>query len=478
MKILFTDEKGEVIGKSTHQLPDDPFEGRSMTGLIKPPLNLEQLIFLAETHPVHAAAIDQKTADVIGTGWEWSPTHDGAPEEQRDAVDKWFSGLSAGADHQTMHELLTDVWLDVETLNIGYIEVARDPNGVVQELYHVPGHTVRFDKSGKKLAQVRDNKKAWFARWGSLKEGEYVDRQTGRIGIDVPIGRRANELLVLRKSSRRSSWYGVPTYVSAIGWITLAIAVRDDNLFFFSNRREPRWAIILTNIEEDPNLEEDLRQAFTVDLAQPHRNVLIPIAGPGEVEFKKLSETGEEGSFEKLEIRCDSRILVAHRIPPERLGMNRVGPLGGNVSESSSRIYREAVISTAQALLSTRINRFIETEWPKTVGGSEVIDWKWAPIELDLSEETTDVETSTKLFTSNVITVNESRARLSIEPLEESDPRGDMLSSELKAHFGEPIDKSVEKEDPTAERIRRIDAEILQLLHPELADDTLSSVVL
>jgi hypothetical protein len=37
----------------------------------------------------------------------------------------------------------------------------------------------------------------------------------------------------------------------------------------FQNRREPRWAVILTNLQDDPTLADELEQSFKVDLKQP-----------------------------------------------------------------------------------------------------------------------------------------------------------------------------------------------------------------
>ena len=463
VKVLLADDQGEPIAKWSQQLPDDPFEGRLGTNLVQPPLSLEQLVFLAERHPVHSAALEQKTADVIGTGWEWIPDDEKqADEARRDDLDMWFKSLAGDAD-ETMHELLTQLWHDTETMNIGYWEVGRDPAGSVQQVWYVPGHTVRFHKDGKRLAQARDNRKAWFARWGSdiLGDGKFINVSNGTVAQDVPEDKRGNELFVIRRPSRRSSFYGVPGYVSVIGWITLALAVRDENLHFFSNRREPRWAIILTNIEDDPGLEDDLRQALAVDHRQPHRNLILPITGPGNVEFKQLSQMGQEGSFEKLDARCDARILVGHRTPPERLGMVRVGPLGGNVALASSRIYREAVISTSQALLAARINRFIKVEYSRARGLSEDVSlgWSWKPVELDLTEERDDIEAAGVLFDKDVMLLNEARARVGLTPMADDDPRGQMTRSELRAHAGM-------KEDPTDQRLRELDDELRALLTP------------
>src|SRR6185369_15982665 len=127
-----------------------------------------------------------------------------------------------------------------------------------------------------------------------------VDATTGQVTTVKEPNDGANDLLVIRRKARRSDWYGIPNYVSAIGWITLSLAARDDNLFFFSNRREPRWAIILSNLADDPNLQEDLRRALEVDHRQPYRNLLIPLTGPGKIDFQKLTDNRMDVSFGDL----------------------------------------------------------------------------------------------------------------------------------------------------------------------------------
>jgi len=236
---------------------------------------------------------------------------------------------------------------------------------------------------------------------------------------DATIENRANEILVLRRPSRRSSWYGVPGYISAVGWILLSAAARDDNIQYFNNRREPRWCVILQNLEPDDDLEKTLQEAFKSQLDQPHRNIFIPIEGDGKITFQKMSDDTKDVSFERLQDRADQFILVAHRIPPDRLGTVRVGPLGGNATIAASRVYKEAVVSTSQNLLADRINRFIAAEGP--VAATD-LKWKWMPTELDLTSDGEDVTAVAAAFTNNVMQLDEARKRLKLPPV--GDPDG------------------------------------------------------
>lgn len=409
-------------------------------GIQEPPYRLESLLDLAERHPTHAAALDQKASDIAGTGWEWVKDSDDASEEQRDALDKWFRSLSDPDGDETISEVLTSAWGDVETFGQGFIEVGRDGAGKVKTIWSVPGQTVRFHKDGKRLVQQSAGsagtaKRVWFQRWlyGS-GDDVVVTQKGGRLrksddakadGQDI-----ANDMLVFRRPSRRSALYGVPTYVSAIGWISLALAARDDNIQFFQNRREPRWAIVLQNIyDEDGSLEEALRQAFSVSLAAPHKNVFIPIEGDGKVEFKQMSSDVKDMSFARLQEQADAFVLISHKMPPERLGFGRVGPLGGNATFAASEVYKEAVVAPGQELLGTRMARFIKKEYPKATGDTEEVKWTWRPKELDLTTEAEDVGTVIAGFQGNVLSLNEARSKLKLPLLDKE--TGDKFFYEL-----------------------------------------------
>lgn len=435
-KVLFLDEKGEAVGEyASSQIQENPWAGQMSAGLVEPPFRLEQLVYLAELHPVHSSALEQKMLDMCGKGWEWSPRDEEDPDEDwRDEIDEWFESLAP--DDFDMREVIQQVVLDIETTGWGTIEVVRNGQGMVERLYHVPAHTVRAHRDGWRLAQVRDNRKVWFRRWGApLKNGKavMVDATTGAVTVQKQPDDMANDLLVIRKPSRRSSWYGIPSYVSSIGWITLSLAARDDNLFFFSNRREPRWAIILSNLADDPQIQEDLRRAFVVDLRQPYRNLMIPITGPGKIEFQKLTDqSAMDGSFADLDERANHQIMVAHRTPAERIANATVGPLGGNIAADANRIYKEAVVMPGQELINARINRFLEVEYPlANPDATEQPDpddssgnltrvrlpWKFELDDLDLGTEREELDLAVIAFHSDLVTLREARARLKLEPL-------------------------------------------------------------
>jgi PBSX family phage portal protein len=453
LKVLYLDEQGESVGEwASTQMPSDPFLGMRLAGVMEPPLPMEQLVYIAEMHPVHSAALEQKTADICGKGWQWQAEDpDTADEDKRDELSDWFESLSP--DEQDMREVISSVWLDVETTGWGLFECVRDTKGQVVRIYQVPSHTVRAHKNGFALVQIRDSRRVWFRRWGAQDIADKrvdVDIKTGSIkNVTAP----ANDLFVIRRPCRRSSWYGIPGYVSAIGWITLALAVRDDNLFFFANRREPRWAIILTGVEgQDDDIQEDLRRAFTVDLKTPYRNLIIPVKGEkAKVDFQKLSDTKTDGSFEKLGDRADKAVMIAHRVPAERLANSEVGNLGGNIASEANRVYKEGVVGPSQELLNSRLNRFIAVE-RGIVAGKENADgdknpWQIAMDDLDIRSDREDLDQTIMAFHSDLITLREARHRLKLGPLMKPKPP----EPEVDPATGEPIPVDPNKLIPATE---------------------------
>lgn len=493
MKVLYLNEEGEKVGEyAPTQLPDNPWDGLQAKPLVEPPYNLSQLVFLSEMHPVHSSALDQKVADTVGTGWEWVPRDEDKEEAQdapeRDAIAAWFEGLAP--DEFDMREVLEALWLDYETTGWCMFECARDSQGRVQRVYHVPAHTVKPHKNGFALCQARDSRKVWFRRWGSTTatgEDIQINRDSGAVAKgNLDPDKQAADLFVIRKPSRRSSYYGIPGYVSAMGWITLALAARDDNLMFFSNRREPRWAIILTGMSENTEIEEDLRRAFAVDLRSPYRNVIIPITGKdAKVDFQEMSGTAKnEGSFEKLSDRADKAIMIGHRVPAERLANSEVGALGGNIASEANRVYKEAVVGPAQELLNSRLNKFIATEYPKKDGAGAAVatqgpagaensvelGWQIKMLDLDIRTDREDLDQALMAFHGNLKTLREARAELGLGPLmvPKKVPKIDPATgtAEVNPLTGEPVMTAAPDDGTTP--AEEVESEFNDMLFTEL----------
>jgi PBSX family phage portal protein len=407
------------------QLLEDPFSQIASYGVAiqRPPYSMEQLVLLAESHPPHSASLEQKAMDVIANGPKLVPEHESAPPEQEADIYNWLDEIT---EQQTFIELLNAVWLDYETVGWGMFEAARDINGVVQRLYHVPAHTVRAHRNGMFYVQIRNTRQVWFKRWG-------VDVSTGQPLRDVAVlssnGRTAppgtgfdklaNEMLVFVKTSRRNSWYGIPGYISGVGYITLAIAARDYNIKFFSNAREPRYIFVVSGLTgKDAEIEtfmDEFEEQLKVQHKDPHRNLMVPLSGTAQFKVERLTAVQNDMHFTKLMDVTDARILEAHRMPPDRLGTVQRGMLGGNVSVAINRIYKNAVVTPAQSILCDRLGRFIRTEYARARRiNEETVAWRVEFEAPDVSDETADIANAVNLVRTNMVTLNEGREKLGL----------------------------------------------------------------
>ncbi|KKL93174.1 hypothetical protein LCGC14_1877320 [marine sediment metagenome] len=417
VRVLKADGTREPDVFPSQQIEPDKFKGMYGTSLVMPPYNFQQLSSLSEMHPVHGAALEQKAADILGQGPHWESITPEASEEQHAALEAWLHGLEREA---TLSEALSAVLQDYETFGWGILEVLRDVNNVVRGLVHAPAQTVRAHIDRKRLVQVVNERRVWFRRWGAYddKSDPILSASGNRAPPSTGHEKLANDMLVFRKTSRRSAVYGVPGYVSAIGHIAMSLAARDYNVAFFGNAREPRFMFIAEGPDEeevDACLDQ-LEEALSTQHGEPHRNLLVGAIGGVKITVEKMTAVGNDEHFTRLTETSDGKILIAHRIPADRLGAAAKGALGGSVTREVSEVYRDAVVAPTQQMIVDRLNKFILKEFrmPDSAAGSSSLEleWRLALDPLDLSSEPEDVKTTTEMIKADLITLNEGRERL------------------------------------------------------------------
>ena len=443
VKILALDSQtGLQVSQHPSTQITDPFSSTGLYGqsIQQPPFNLEQLVMLAEAHPIHAASIEQKVTDIIASGVQFEPPDMEEDAEQNEdemkgekaLLDEWWESLF---EEFTSLESMTAVWTDFETVGWGAFEIVRDVNSILRRLYHVPGHTLRAHRGGQIFAQHRHGRIVYFKRWGA-EDDRPILISNGHV---APKGTKpdkiASEILVFRKPSRRSSWYGIPTYVSGIGHIALGIAGRDFNVKFFENFREPRHLVIFTGLDDDvEQAANDIEEIWKIQLrGEPHHNVFIPLTGDTKVQVIKMGTPMNEMHFARLMEVSDGEILVAHRMPPDRLGIQKRGFLGGNVAAVVNQIYKDGVVAKGQAVAESRLQRFVETEFERS--HEKELHHKVSLEELDVTDEKVDADIAIAYAKSGLFTLNELRARLG-EPRHE--PFADMTLPEYLVSIGAP----------------------------------------
>ena len=425
---------------------EDPFLEYFAYGdqIRRPPYPFEQLTAMAEVHPIHYAAINQKVCDVIGKGFDLEPGEGADPLQYRSIIN-WWEGLF---DEHDSIEVLQAMWEDFETIGWGTLELARDEQGKIGSIYYIPAHTLRVCKDENLLVQIKAGSVVYFRRWtpsSHLDNKKYSMTNGEEVPENTPSEHICNEVMIISRLCRWSLHYGIPGYVSGIAAITQAVAIRDYNILLFDNYREPRHLIFISGPDIDSEqISEELNQIWEDQLSKnPLSNIIMAIGSQAQVTIEPLSPPNEENLMVQLMNSIDRQILIAHRMPPERLGISAEGFFGSHTPEQN-QIYRTSVVRNSQSLLESRLNKFIKAEFPLYADNEEVT-YKVNIGDMEVLDKEMDRAAILDLAQAEIISINTAKRKLG-EP--ECPRMGDMTVLEWQAHL-ETLrsDREWERED-------------------------------
>ena len=433
---------------------EDPFLEYFSYGdqIRRPPYPFEQLIAMAEIHPIHYAAINQKVCDVISKGFDLSPNEGAEPLQYRSILN-WWEGLF---DEHDSIEVLQAMWEDFETIGWGTLELTRDSKGRIGRIYYIPAHTLRVCKDENLLVQIKAGSVVYFRRWtptSHLDEKRYLVKNGEEAPERTPEDELCSEILIINRLCRWSLHYGVPGYVSGIAAVTQAVAIRDYNILLFDNYREPRHLIFISGPDIDSEqISEELNQIWEDQLSKnPLSNIIMAIGSQAQVTIEPLSPPNEENLMVQLMNSIDRQILIAHRMPPERLGISAEGFFGSHTPEQN-QIYRTSVVRNSQALLESRLTKFINAEYPlysatedKENSTGEEVTYRVNFGDLEILDKEMDRSAILDLVQAEMIPLNAAKRKMS-EP--EVPRMGDMTLLEWQAYLEEQrTKKEWERED-------------------------------
>lgn len=459
------------LSKSSKQIPTDVFrlsyETQGNMAVVKPPYNLDELLYMREIHPTHGAALHQKTADIVGGGWEWRPKRlpkpkdadpegadqsgdvvedpdspgysdtslaatgkgSSAPDESElEAANAFLEAPNEEGDcwEEVFDALVSDKW----TLANAFMEIVRSVPGVVdsavKEIYHVPGHTVRVHRDGDKFLQYRSGKFVWFKKW---REERHLDCNSGKWFDDpLPDDIEANEMIQFKKKTSRSSWYGIPEYVSCVSSLATGVSLLEYNRSFFNRYAVPSWAVVVEGSDLSPQLRSTLEQYFRTEVrGNPHRVLTIgipyiPTRPSGDnrikVTFVRLSDQVKDMSFRHLSESVNLDICMSHRIPPQRIGWPVPGQGTGNAQSAQqlSQNYKTGVIDPEQNIWTKKLSAFFALEFG-------VKNFWFQVTELDIVDKLQNMMYATQGVKGSIMRINEARHIAGLPP----DPDGDVI---------------------------------------------------
>ncbi|WP_242136621.1 phage portal protein [Bacillus cereus group sp. BfR-BA-01360] len=435
------DPKNKV--DNSKQMTVDPFaQIYGDKGLVKPPYDMKALLDIKESNPIHSACISAKVDDIAGVGFDFAPFEEvkEANQEQYKMLKNFMRNCNP---EMTSSEIIRAVWEDYETVGWGIIEVVRNNKGEPSELYHIPAHTVRAHKDKVRFAQIVNNKERWFKKFGYPDEFRLADgRPLNAEDIAENGTEKAGEVIVIRKFGSRSSYYGIPNYVSSIGSIVGSQAVRDYNINYFTGKTIPDALLFIEGVDEiDDSVEKELQAFFSVEAkGEHHKLAVVPVPPGAQARLEKLSPDVKEGSFRLYKQDNAMEICVAHRVPPYRIGWAMTGSLGQTTAAEMNEMYKRSIIEPGQEILEHRLNTQLFRVFSEKLGG---LDWQFKLNEIDTDDREADMQYAADGYEKRILTLNESRKVVGYEPVKNGDTffEGGTIDSQF-----EPIAKSADNE--------------------------------
>ena len=440
---------GNDGAKTQQNLLAQAITGYAMFDLVEPPYNLEYLSRIYEISTYNYAAINAKVANIVGLGYDFietKKTNDAFDtiedpkqlERARRKLNKLRQDLHAWLDttndEDTFTQTLIKVYTDLEATGNGFIEVGRTTAGNIGYIGHIPAKTMRVRRLRDGFIQLLYGKAVYFRNFGDTETENPIAGQEDR----------PNEIIHLKKYTPMNNYYGIADIVAA----QVALAGNEFsgkyNLDYFENKAVPRYIITVKGAKLSPESERKLLEFFQVGLkGKNHRSLYVPLPGDtpdSKTEFKMepIEAGNQEGSFEKYRKSNRDEILLAHRVPINKIGT----PEGVNlaVARDADKTFKEQVCRPAQMILEKKVNHIFSEK-------TDALSLKFN--ELTLTDEDTQSKIDERYLRMQVITPNEVRIRKGMIPIDGGDEVVDLKgqdAAEQSAQAGNTRQRSQDRQ--------------------------------
>lgn len=256
--------------------------------IVTPPYDPLKLALLLEVNTRLMRACHLRARNTVGLGWSIKPVsrdEDEPPinqklyKAQKSKLKELYNNPNPVAfslllpetlaTPLDLSEILYRMKVDEEATGNGYLEITRNNSGKIDGIYNIPSHTIRALRaggyiqirgrwSGTDIAVYNDPriKRRYFKRFGDPRP---VSRDTGLEASNLKLEDRANELLPFHIYSSRSSWYGIPRWISAVAAIQGSRLASIRNMAFFENDAVGRMAIVVSGGALTSQSVQDIR---------------------------------------------------------------------------------------------------------------------------------------------------------------------------------------------------------------------------
>lgn len=416
----------------------DPFTTFYVQGIaLEPPLPPERLLNLTEESPFHSACLAAKATDACLRGWEFAPKEGKESDEsliQSEIPDQLKTTMEDLTPDLTFTELLYQAAWEMDAIGWGVWEVVREGNdgkpgshGKIAAIYPIPSHTIRASLDPRKWVQIRAGRVRYFKKFGAecsinnetgelfeWTKGQSKDRKMAD-GMDADYV--ASELIIFKTYTPRSLWYGLPKWVSMIATVAELGAIREFNVSWFGSGGQVDYHMHMkaAGLEMAKQMKEQVEQQIREFAGRGHTNIITAGDEGTEVTVSKLGDMLREGHFRFRRGDLVKEVLIAHQVPPYRIGWAETGSLGGNAAPEMLAAYKVGAITPIQKVIEDRLRTTLFD--PKI--GIKTDEFRLKLTELDLENLKDELDKNQKGTEGGWITPNQAREAMGMDPDED-----------------------------------------------------------
>lgn len=437
--------KGNVAVNVSKSAPDypptrqlkDPFEGLYSQGIaLEPPLPPDRLLNLTEENTLHSGCLMAKAFDACGRGWGFEPREGKKADKallKSTLPDKLKMGMEVLTPNMTFGEMLYQAAWEMDAIGWGVWETVRmmdqwSPGAYapIGAIYPIPSFTIRATIDPRRWVQIRAGRVRFFKTFGAKCE---VHAETGQVydwknandmkalaAIQDP-DVLASEFIIFKSYTPRSLWYGIPRWISAVPTIAELTAIREFNVSWFASGGQTDYLVHIKaqDIETAKTMRDEIKQQMQENQGRGHTNLLTAGTEDTEVTAQKLGELLREGHFRFRRGDLAKEVLIAHNVPPYRIGWAEQGSLGGSTADEMLGAYKYGAIQPIQTVIEDRLYC---TLFDKDMGiDTGVFRLKLAELQLD--DMTKELDSIIKKVDSAIMSPNEAREELGMDPVED-----------------------------------------------------------
>lgn len=396
---------------------------------------LDEITSIYNTSPTTHAIIDQKTTMSVGNGFtvlegknnnllssmaKMRQPADLTPQEL-ESLNNYIHKVNP--EGETLQDILTKVFADFWTYGNAFIELIRSEIEIDGEILRwLVVRQIPLSMCRPKKLESGENAVEFVAVSNRFLEDENNPNDVKLLptfptfaaveGLD---GERS--IIHIKSYSPGFSYWGLPDWIAAFLWSELEYRIPKYNQSKFVNGFTPS-ALVTIIANMTPEEAQEFVDAFTDKFTNTGNNskmfinVLRDEAAKTDV---KILEDRNEGNFLELSQLARENIITAHRWTPALTGKSVAGQLGSNQQiRAELEIIQNTVIQPAQNLILTKLINPVITEAALWMSES------WDNISLEITS-TMPISFLGDLNPAEVLTPNEQREALGLEPLEETE---------------------------------------------------------